>query len=159
DFYEFLRVGPSRVLFALLDLAGRRGDTREILIAAQNRFRRSGPMLFAGEDLNEAEAIIELSHEINRTILQSAAGVRSGAEFIGCYNEDLGTVCYANAGHISGLLRDESGITPLEATGLPLGLFSHAIHSASTCALTPGAALLIVSRGIVEAEYGGKEFG
>ena len=35
DFYEFLRVGSSRVLFALLDLAGRRDDTREILIARE----------------------------------------------------------------------------------------------------------------------------
>jgi hypothetical protein len=34
DFYEFLRVGPGRVLFGLFDLAGRREDTREILIAA-----------------------------------------------------------------------------------------------------------------------------
>ena len=59
DFYEFLRVGPSRVLFALLDLAGRRGDTREILIATQNAFRTSALQLFAEEDLNEAEAIIE----------------------------------------------------------------------------------------------------
>ena len=41
DFYEFLRVGPSRVLFALLDLAGRRGDTREILVATQSTFRTS----------------------------------------------------------------------------------------------------------------------
>ena len=159
DFYEFLRVGPSRVLFALLDLAGRRGDTREILIATQNAFRTSALQLFAEEDLNEAEAIIELSHEINRTILQSASGVRSCPAFIGCYNEDLGTVCYANAGHTPGLLRDHTGIMPLEATGLPLGLFSHATHSASTCAMVPGAVLLIVSRGIVEAEFGGEEFG
>ena len=42
---------------------------------------------------------------------------------------------------------------------MPLGLFSHATHSASTCALVPGAVLLIVSRGIVEAEFGGEEFG
>lgn len=31
DFYEFIRVGRSRLLFALLDVAGRRADTREIL--------------------------------------------------------------------------------------------------------------------------------
>ncbi len=159
DFYEFLRVGPSRVLFGLLDLAGRRGDTREILIAVQNAFRSGAPQLFAGEDFNEAEAMVELSHEINRTILQFAGGVRSCPAFMGCYNEDLGTVCYTNAGHTPGLLRDRTGITPLEATGLPLGLFSHATHSASTCALVPGAALLIVSRGIVEAEFEGEEFG
>jgi serine phosphatase RsbU (regulator of sigma subunit) len=159
DFYEFLRVGPSRVLFALLDLAGRRGDTREILIATQNTFRTQAPKLFAGADFNEAEAMIELCHELNRTILHFAGGVRSCPAFIGCYNEDLGTTCYANAGHTSGLLRDGAGITMLEATGLPFGLFSHATHSASTCALVPGAVLLIISRGIVEAEFGGAEFG
>jgi serine phosphatase RsbU (regulator of sigma subunit) len=57
------------------------------------------------------------------------------------------------------LLRDQTGITLLEASGLPLGLFSHATQNASTCALVPGAALLIVSRGIIEAEFDGEEFG
>jgi phosphoserine phosphatase RsbU/P len=159
DFYEFARVGLSRVLFGLLDVAGRREDTRQILIAAQNTFRTLAPTLFGGEDLNEAEAIISLSHEINRTILEAADGVRSCPAFIGCYNEDLGTVCYTNAGHTPALIRDDSGITQLEASGLPLGIFSHATHSASTCALAPGAALLIVSRGIVEAEQKDQEFG
>jgi serine phosphatase RsbU (regulator of sigma subunit) len=159
DFYEFLRVGPSRVLFGLFDVAGRREDTREILIAAQNTFRILAPRLFAGKDFNEAEAMVGLCHEVNRTILQVAGGIRSCPAFIGCYNEDLGTVCYTNAGHTPALLRDDSGITQLEASGLPLGIFSHATQSASTCALGPGAALLLVSRGIVEAEHNDQEFG
>ncbi len=154
-----LRGAEVAAVYYNLRVAGGRGDTREILVATQNAFRTSGLQLFAGEDFNEAEAIIELSHEINRTILQFAEGVRSCPAFLGCYNEDLGTVCYTNAGHTPGLLRDHTGITPLEATGLPLGLFSHATHSASTCALVPSAVLLIVSRGIVEAEFGGAEFG
>jgi len=90
------------VLFGLLDLAGRREDTREILIAAQDTFRTRGYQLFAVEDFNEAEAMIGLCLEINRTILQFAAGVRSCPAFLGCYNEDLGTVCYSNAGHTPG---------------------------------------------------------
>jgi serine phosphatase RsbU (regulator of sigma subunit) len=159
DFYEFLRVGPSRVLFGLFDLAGRREDTREILIAAQNTFRILAPKLFAGNDFNESEAMVGLCHEVNRTILQVAGGIRSCPGFIGCYNEDLGTVCYTNAGHTPALLRDDSGITQLEASGLPLGIFSHATQSASTCALGPGAALLLVSRGIIEAEPNDQEFG
>jgi len=158
DFYEFLRASPSRVLFGLFDIAGRREDTREILIAAQKTFRTVAPRLFAEEDINEPVAMIELSQQLNRTILHYA-GVRSCPAFIGCYNEDLGTVCYANAGHTPALLRDQTGITPLEATGLPLGLFSHTTRSASTCALTPGAVLLVVSRGFVEAECEGEEFG
>src|SRR3989442_1000230 len=39
DFYDFLRVNPSRVLFGLLDVAGRRDQNREILSAAQQTFR------------------------------------------------------------------------------------------------------------------------
>ena len=101
----------------------------------------------------------KLCHEVNRTILQVAGEIRSCPAFIGCYNEDLGTVCYTNAGHTPALLRDDSGITQLEASGLPLGIFSHATHSASTCALEPGAALLLVSRGVVEADHNEQEFG
>jgi len=157
DFYEFLRVNRSRVLFGLFDIAGRREDTREYLIAAQQTLRDLGPRLFAAHDVNEPVAMIELSHELNRTILRSA-GVRSCPAFLGCYNEDLGTVCYANSGHTPALLRDPHGIAQLQATGLPLGLFSHTTRSASTCALVPGSALLVVSRGIVEAERGGEEF-
>ncbi len=47
DFYEFLRVGRSRMLFVLLDIAGLRADTREILIAVQKKFRTFAPVLFA----------------------------------------------------------------------------------------------------------------
>jgi len=151
DFYEFLRVGPSRMLFVLLDIAGLRADTREILIAMQKTFRTLAPELLSGEDFNETTAMIELCNEMNLTILRG--GLRSCPAFIGCYNEDLGTVCYANAGHTPGLLRDNTGITLLEATGLPLGLFSHTMQSAAACHLVPGSALLVVSRGIVEADY------
>jgi phosphoserine phosphatase RsbU/P len=150
DFYEFLRVGPSRMLFVLLDIAGLRADTREILIAVQKTFRTCAPELFGGEDFNETTAMIDLCNGMNLTILRG--GLRSCPAFIGCYNEDLGTVCYANAGHTPGLLRDNTGITALEATGLPLGLFSHTTQSAATCHLVPGSALVAVSRGIVEAD-------
>lgn len=150
DFYEFLRVGPSRMLFVLLDIAGARADTREILIEVQKTFRTLAPKLFAGEDFNETIAMVELCYAMNRTIMNG--GLRSCPAFIACYNEDLGTVCYANAGHTPGMLRDRSGITLLGATGLPLGLFSHTTQSAAVCHLVPASALLVVSRGIIEAD-------
>jgi sigma-B regulation protein RsbU (phosphoserine phosphatase) len=158
DFYEFLRVGPSRMLFVLLDVAGTRAGTREILIEVQKTFRKRAPQLFIEEDFNETTAMIELCYEMNRTIMRG--GLRSCPAFLGCYNEDLGTLCYANAGHPPGMLRDAAGITMLGATGLPLGLFSHTTQSAGACHLMPGSALLVVSRGIIEAESSlGREFG
>ena len=87
-----------------------------------------------------------------RAIIAAEGGVRSCPAFAGCYNEDLGTICYFNAGHTPGLLRDLTGITELPATGLPLGLFSHATCEAPLVALPPGAALLLVSRGLLEGK-------
>ena len=159
DYYDFLRVNRSRVLFALLDVAGRREDNREILAAAQTTFRDGGAELFQAEDINEAEAMIELCVRLNRTIIKTCKGVCSCPAFVGCYNEALGTVCYVNAGHTPGLLHNGSETASLGATGLPLGLFSHIPADAKIVALEPGGTLLIVSRGIVDANCKGEDFG
>src|SRR5207253_2814352 len=54
---------------------------------------------------------------------------------------------------------DLSGVMMLTATGLPLGLFSHTTCDAPTVALSTGAALLLVSRGVVESRRNGEDFG
>lgn len=150
DFYDSVRVSPQRVLFGLLDAAGRREETRGILSAAQGIFRRSGAELFAGIDINEADAMTELGIRLNRGLLELSSTVHPCPAFIGCYHEVFGTLCYTNAGHTPGLLRDATGITELPSTGLPLGLFSHATSEAPTIAVEKGAVLLLVSRGMVE---------
>jgi serine phosphatase RsbU (regulator of sigma subunit) len=152
DFYDSAQVSPERVLFGLFDLAGRREDNRGILAAAQEIFRTRGTELFSHPDLNESEAMTELCLHINRGLIETSQGVHPCAAFIGCYHEKFGTLCYTNAGHTSGLLRDRRGIVQLGSTGLPLGLFSHATCEAPTVGLERGAALLLVSRGVIEAE-------
>ncbi|HEY6273907.1 MAG TPA: SpoIIE family protein phosphatase [Terriglobales bacterium] len=159
DCYDFLRVSPSRVLFILLDVAGRATDNHEIVASAQGVFRSMGAQLFTQEDANEADAMVNLCLELNRNIMKTAGRVCSSPAFAGCYNESLGTVSYFNAGHTPGLLRDGDSVIELPATGLPLGLFSHATPDAFMCALEPGDALVLVSRGIVEAKRRLKEFG
>lgn len=159
DFYEFVRVSPTRVLFGLLDLAGRREENGGILGVAKEIFHSTGHRLFSGNDINEADAMAELCIELNRGIMQSADGVRSCPAFAGCFNESLGTVCYTNAGHTPGLLRDDKGISELPATGLPLGLFSHTTRDAPTVGIAQGGVLMIVSRGVVEGQYKREEFG
>jgi len=159
DFYDFLRVSPKRVLFGLLDVAGSQEECRPIIAAAQKDFRALGMKLFAEEDINETEAMTEICLQLNRTILEAAGGVHSCPAFAGCYDEELGTVCYFNAGHTPGLVKDSTGVTELPATGLPLGLFSHSTCDSSAVVLEPGAVLMLVSRGIVEAKCGGVEWG
>lgn len=150
DFYDAIRVSSERVLFGLLDVSGRRQDTRGVLIAAQEIFRNQGTELFAPSDINESDAMIELCLHLNRGLIDVSKGVRSCPAFVGSYHEKFGTLCYTNAGHTPGLMRDQSGITELASTGLPLGLFSHATCDAPTVAVPVGAVFLLVSRGVVE---------
>ena len=159
DLHDFVRVTPNRVLFGLLDMAGRLQENGAVVSAAQHTFRTRSPELFADDDVNEADAMAELCLELNRAIMTAEGGIRSCPAFAGCYNEDLGTICYFNAGHTPGLLRDMTGITELKATGLPLGLFSHATCEAPLVALPPGAALLLVSKGLLEGKRRREEFG
>jgi len=159
DFYEFVRVAPHRLLFGLLDVAGKRDDGRPVLAAAQATFRASGAELLSSSELNEADAMVELSRRLNLEIMRAAGGVRSCPAFAGCYNEELGTVCYVNAGHTPGLLCDHNSVEELPATGLPLGLFSLAPTDARIVGLGPESYLAVVSRGVVEAICQKEEFG
>jgi sigma-B regulation protein RsbU (phosphoserine phosphatase) len=159
DFYDFARVGPTRLLFGLLDVAGKRETSQAILQAAQACFRSAGEELFSADELNEADAMVELARRLNLEIMRAAGGVRSCPAFAGCYNEELGTMCYVNAGHTPGLLCDDSGVVELPATGLPLGLFSLAPTDARIVGLGPKSSLAVVSRGVVEAECRNEEFG
>ncbi len=150
DFYDTLRASPERVLLGLLDVAGRRDDNRGILTAAQQIFRDVGAELFSRSDINESEAVSQLTLRINRGLINECKGVHSCPAFIACYHEKFGTLCYTNSGHTPGLLRDNTGVWELPSTGLPLGLFSHATSDAPTIGLEKGASLLLVSRGVVE---------
>jgi len=159
DLHDFLRVSPHRFLFGLLDVAGKRSTAGPVLQAAGACFRASGEELFSAAELNESDAMIELSRRLNLEIMRAAGGVRSCPAFAGCYNEELGTVCYVNAGHTPGLLRDGSNVIELPATGLPLGLFSLAPTDARIVGLGAKGSLAVVSRGVVEAESKNAEFG
>lgn len=159
DFYDSIRVSPNRVLFGLLDVAGRRGDNQTILADAQQVFREMGTDLLSPVEVNEPDALTQLCVQLNKTIMEAAEGVHSCPAFAGCYNEELGIVCYVNAGHTPGLVRKGQEISELPATGLPLGLFSHATCDAPVIVLEPGSALVLASRGVIEAKCKDDEFG
>src|SRR4029077_13087861 len=159
DLHDFLRVSPQRFLFGLLDVAGKRETSGPVLEAAQGCFRASGEEIFAASELNESEAMIELSRRLNLEIMRAARGVCSCPAFAGCYNEELGTVCYVNAGHTPGLLRDGESVLEYAHTGFSRSLFSLAPTDARIVGLGPNGSLAVVSRGVVEAESKKVEFG
>jgi serine phosphatase RsbU (regulator of sigma subunit) len=159
DFYQFARVNPQRVVFGLLDVAGDYRENKPIVEAARAAFHDSAAVCLVNPEVNEADAMMEFCQTLNAGILRAAGGVRQCAAFLGCYNEELGTVCYVNAGHTPGLLRYDSNVSELEATGMPLGLFSASTYEAPTAAIPIGGALLLASRGVVEAARKKEEYG
>ena len=158
DFFDFAAAGDRKLLMLLLDIAGKREEALDIAACVQETFRAAS-LMFEADSMNEAVALSELVLDINRTILAASGSVRCAPGFIASYNETLGTLCYINAGHTPALVKDSTGITRLEACGLPLGLFSHATHDAQMCVLEPQAVLLLVSRGLAEVKAGRGEFG
>jgi serine phosphatase RsbU (regulator of sigma subunit) len=158
DFYHFMRTTPRRVVFGLLDVAGQRSENQAIIAAARSAFQIIAADKLSNEDVNEADAMMEFSMELNAAIRSSASAICVCAAFLGCYSEDLGTVCYVNAGHTPGLLRHGHEIHELRATGLPLGLFAASTYEAPIVVVAPGSSLLLVSRGVVEALRKREEF-
>ncbi len=159
DFYDFTRCGEERVLFGLFDVAGNLEQARPIMVAMQQKLRAASAELLSDQSRNEMEAMAELCIQLNREVMRVAGGVHQCSAFVACYNEHLKTIAYVNAGHTPGLVRDSGNITELEATALPLGLFSHAVPEPAMVALGPGHVMLLVSRGIIEARRRGDEFG
>ncbi|HUN88843.1 MAG TPA: SpoIIE family protein phosphatase [Terriglobales bacterium] len=159
DFFDCVPVGPNRLVFALLDIAGERDQALNIAAAAQDTLRTLAPQLFAAADINEADAVTDLVLGVNQAILSAAGGVRCAPGIVACYNEPFGMLTYVNAGSVPALLRSDGTITTLEAGGLPLGLFSHATHDAQVCVLSDSSSLLLASRGLLEVKAGGEEYG
>ena len=159
DFYDFVSVARDKVLLGLFDVAGELQQNRGIMVDLQRNFRNWGTKLLSDERGNETDSLIELWIRCNRATLKSAGGVHACAAFFGCYDDQSGIVSYVNAGHTPGLVRHKQKIRQLDATALPFGLFSGITPGASVVALNPSDALLLVSKGVVEAKYHGEEYG
>lgn len=159
DFYDFVSIAPDRVLFGLFDVAGELQQNRGIVVDVQRNFRNWGQELLGGEHAKDIQALIKLWDLLNRATIKSAGGVHACTAFFGCYDDHSGIACYVNAGHTPGMVRHQQKIRQLDATALPLGLFSEVTADASMVALNPGDALLLVSRGVAEASYRGEEYG
>jgi serine phosphatase RsbU (regulator of sigma subunit) len=151
DFFDALTIDNSRLVFLMMDVAGRRVGAMNLAAHVQDEFRSRTPELFTG-DINESEALSEHCLHLNRTILGIEGRARMTAAFLGVLNCDVGTLTYINAGHVPGLLIATNSAEFLESTGLPLGLFFHATHESCFRVLPRGGALLMASKHAARAE-------
>jgi serine phosphatase RsbU (regulator of sigma subunit) len=158
DFFDGLPVG-QRVLFLLTDIAGPRARAYQVALEVQKVFRQRAQQLFEGSHVNESNAIAELAHAVNLSLIEAAHGVRFAPTFLGCFNRTLGILTYCNAGSLPAVFLDGGKVRVLESTGMPLGLFTHTTFEAVTLAFQEGDTLLVATKGITESRRGTSEFG
>jgi serine phosphatase RsbU (regulator of sigma subunit) len=157
DFFDAVAIG-SRVVFLLMDIAGRRPETHTIAVNVQNVFRTRAQELFEHSDANESEGIALLVRDINRSLIEAAQRVRFAPAFVGCYNLALHILTYHYAGHLLAVFRDAEKARVLEAGGIPLGLFTHSTYEPAVLGFDPHAKLLLVTKGIAESRRGSTVF-
>jgi serine phosphatase RsbU (regulator of sigma subunit) len=158
DFFDGLTIG-FRVVFLLTDIAGPRAETHAIAAQAQVAFRQRAQELFEPVDANESDAIAVLAHDVNRSLMEAANGVRFAPTFLGCFNAALGILTYCNAGRVLAIFRDTTGACVLERGGVPLGLFSHVTYEPAILAFESRDKLLLVTKGVTDSRRGASEFG
>lgn len=158
DFFDAVAAGPH-IVFVLTDIAGGRADAHIIASAAQDVFRLRVPQLFTTEVINMMDTLGILAHEVNQAIYESAGGSRLAPTFLGCYNLPLGVMAYINAGGPPAIFRDSDGTRALGHVTMPLGLFTHLTFEPAIQAFEPDARMLLVTKGILEAQRGREQFG
>ena len=158
DFFDGLTIG-FRLVFLLTDIAGPRSETHAIAAQAQVAFRQRAQELFQPADANESDAIAILAHDVNRSLMEAANGVRFAPTFLGCFNATLGILTYCNAGRVLAVFRDATSGCVLERGGVPLGLFTHVTYEPAVLAFESLDKLLLVTKGVTESRRGAAEFG
>jgi serine phosphatase RsbU (regulator of sigma subunit) len=153
DFFDGIAIG-SRLVFLLMDIAGRRPETHPIAVEVQNVFRNRAQALFEPSDANESEGIASLARDINRAIIDAAHGARFAPAFLGCYNLTLNILTYDYAGHLLAIFHDAEKTSVLEPCGIPLGLFTHSTYEPVILAFNRHARLLLLTKGMTESRRG-----
>ena len=108
-----------------------------------------------------AELSPELFDRLNKHIVESSASNRFITLILTEVDPRNRAVRYLNAGHNPGLLvRGNGEVTPLPASGLPLGLLPGASYRVEPLEMEPGDLLCLYSDGITECESpDGEEYG
>ncbi len=158
DFFDAVAAGPY-VIFMLTDIAGTRDVAHAVASSTQDVFRRCVPELFNTEVINMMDTLGILAREVNQAIYEASGGSRLAPTFLGCYNLPLGILAYINSGGQPAIFRDSDGTRVLGHVTMPLGLFTHLTFEPAIQAFEPGARMLLVTKGILEATRGREQFG
>ncbi len=142
DYFDVIDLPDKRTLFAVADVSGK-GMPAALLAANIQALVRSGTNF-------EADPLA-LARQINSHLSRYTPSDRFATAVFIVLSRDSGELTYVNAGHNAPLVFGSGSAVALEATGMPLGLFSKAVYEARTALLSPGGALLVFTDGLTDS--------
>lgn len=161
DYYGSLRFAGSRRGLVVADVTGKGMPAALLVSTLDSALRLLVDDCRLGGAAVGAELSPELFDRLNKHIVESSASNRFITLILTEIDPRNRAVRYLNAGHNPGLLvRGNGEVTPLPASGLPLGLLPTASYRVEPLEMGPGDLLCLYSDGITECEsLDGEEYG
>ena len=161
DYYGSLRFAGSRRGLVVADVTGKGMPAALLVSTLDSALRLLVDDCRLGGEGAGAELSPELFARLNKHIVDSSASNRFITLILAEVDPANRAVRYLNAGHNPGLLVSANGeVTPLPASGLPLGLLPDASYRVAPVEMAPGDLLCLYSDGITECESPeGEEYG
>ena len=179
DYYDFLSLGPERLLLAVGDVSGK-GISAALLMATIHSAVRAysvegvpalrqlqavgdGPpqrsrveSLIEGAEVCPGTLLSLLNHQLYRSTPQE----KYATLFLAMYDAESRRLTFSNAGHLPPLVLSKAGVVKrLEDGGTVVGLFDDIRYDESSVQLRPGEIFLAYSDGVTEPENDYGEFG
>jgi serine phosphatase RsbU (regulator of sigma subunit)/predicted enzyme related to lactoylglutathione lyase len=153
DYFDFLDLGKQRLGLVIGDVSGK-GIAAALLMANLQANLRSQ----VGNAMDHPELFLR---SVNRLFYENTVDSAYASLFFAQYDDSAQRLCYANCGHLSGLvLRQDNTRDRLDSTGTLLGLFEDWDCSVQQCQLFPGDVLALYTDGVTEASTeDGEELG
>jgi sigma-B regulation protein RsbU (phosphoserine phosphatase) len=176
DYYDFLSLGPGRLLLAVGDVSGK-GISAALLMATIHSAVRAYSVegipalrevqavggrsmtvasLLEGAEVSPGTLLSLLNHQL----YNSTPAEKYATLFLAIYDEQERRLNFSNAGHLPPLLLAEDGTAKrLEDGGTVVGLFDNISYEENSVQLCPGEIFLAYSDGVTEPENDFGEFG
>jgi sigma-B regulation protein RsbU (phosphoserine phosphatase) len=145
DYFDYISCADGGLAIAIGDVSGH-GLGPALLMAETRAYLR--PLLKSHAELDTA------FNSLNQLISEDLESGRFVTLLVAKISEDLGTLCYSNAGHTPGYVLSENGALKLamNPTGTALGILEDSAYTVrSGIVLQPGDLILFLTDGVTEA--------
>ena len=142
DYFDVIELPGNRTLFALADVSGK-GMAAALLAANIQALVRSLATVEA--------APLLLTKQINKHLSRYTPIERFATAVFVVLSRDSGELTYVNAGHNAPILFHAGSSTSLEATGMPMGIFSDTEYRAGAANVPCGGTLLLFTDGLTDS--------